>query len=74
MWGVKASVVPVVIGGLGAVTPKLEAWLQQIPGTTLRSPSRRALLHEKLKYCAGPSGYLFSQSYLDLVFKTELQN
>lgn len=33
MWGVKASVVPVVIGALGAVTPKLEGWLQQIPGT-----------------------------------------
>ena len=25
---------PVVIGVLGAVTPKLEVWLQQIPGTT----------------------------------------
>ena len=31
---VKAKVVPVVIGALGAVTPKLEEWLQQIPGTT----------------------------------------
>ncbi|KAM9816571.1 carbohydrate sulfotransferase 6 isoform X4 [Syngnathus typhle] len=33
-WKVKASVVPVVIGALGAVTPKLEEWLQQIPGTS----------------------------------------
>ena len=33
-WKVKASVVPVVIGALGAVTPKLEEWLQQIPGKT----------------------------------------
>ena len=33
-WKVKAKVVPVVIGTLGAVTPKLEEWLQQIPGTT----------------------------------------
>ena len=33
-WKVKAKVVPVVIGALGAVTPKLEEWLQQIPGTT----------------------------------------
>ena len=34
MWKVKASVVPVVVGALGAVTPKLGEWLQQIPGTT----------------------------------------
>ena len=34
MWKVKAKVVPVVIGSLGTVTPKLEKWLQQIPGTT----------------------------------------
>ena len=34
MWRVKVTVVPVVIGALGAVTPKLGEWLQQIPGTT----------------------------------------
>ncbi|CAK6975403.1 hypothetical protein D4764_15G0008790, partial [Scomber scombrus] len=34
MWGVKATVVPVVIGALGAMTHKLEEWLQQTPGTT----------------------------------------
>ncbi|TWW59227.1 hypothetical protein D4764_06G0007570 [Takifugu flavidus] len=34
MWGMKATVVPVVIGTLGAVAPKLSRWLQQIPGTT----------------------------------------
>ncbi|KAL4000544.1 hypothetical protein ACER0C_008315 [Sarotherodon galilaeus] len=34
MWRVKITVVPVVIGALGAVTPKLGEWLQQIPGTT----------------------------------------
>uniref|UniRef100_A0A3B5PPD0 Reverse transcriptase domain-containing protein n=1 Tax=Xiphophorus maculatus TaxID=8083 RepID=A0A3B5PPD0_XIPMA len=33
-WKVKTTVVPVVIGALGAVTPKLDQWLQQIPGTT----------------------------------------
>ena len=33
-WKVKAKVVPVVIGARGAVTPKLEERLQQIPGTT----------------------------------------
>ena len=33
-WKVKAKVVPVVIGALGPVTPRLEEWLQQIPGTT----------------------------------------
>ncbi|TWW80098.1 hypothetical protein D4764_10G0011280 [Takifugu flavidus] len=34
MWGMKATVVPVVIGTLGAVTPNLSRWFQQIPGTT----------------------------------------
>ncbi|TWW54978.1 hypothetical protein D4764_09G0000270 [Takifugu flavidus] len=34
MWGMKATVVPVVIGTLGAVTPNLSRWPQQIPGTT----------------------------------------
>ncbi|KAK7930437.1 hypothetical protein WMY93_006832 [Mugilogobius chulae] len=33
-WKVKATVVPVVIGALGAVTPKLDEWLQHIPGST----------------------------------------
>ncbi|KAF7665893.1 hypothetical protein LDENG_00129980 [Lucifuga dentata] len=33
-WKVKSKVVPVVIGALGAVTPKLGEWLQEIPGTT----------------------------------------
>lgn len=30
MWKVKAKVVPVIIGILGTMTPKLEKWLQQI--------------------------------------------
>ena len=34
MWKVKAKVVPVVVGTLGAVAPKLGEWLQQIPGTS----------------------------------------
>ena len=34
MWKMKVKVVPVVIGALGVVAPKLEDWLQQIPGTT----------------------------------------
>ncbi|KAF7655094.1 hypothetical protein LDENG_00060930, partial [Lucifuga dentata] len=34
MWKVKSKVVPVVTGALGAVIPKLGAWLQEIPGTT----------------------------------------
>ena len=33
MWKVKAKVVPVVVGALGAVTPKVGEGLQQIPGT-----------------------------------------
>ena len=34
MWGVKRSVVPVVIGALKAVTTKVGEWLRQIPGIT----------------------------------------
>lgn len=34
MWEVKATVVPVVTGALGVVTPELGEWLQQSPGTT----------------------------------------
>ena len=45
MWGVKAKVIPVVIGALGAVTPKLGEWLQQIPGRTSEiSVQKSALL------------------------------
>ena len=35
MWGVKASLVSVVIGEPGPVIPKLGERLQQIPGITL---------------------------------------
>ena len=34
MWKVKVKVIPVVIGGLEAVTPKLKEWHQQITGIT----------------------------------------
>lgn len=34
MWNVKARVVPLVIGGLGAVTPRLGERFQQNPETT----------------------------------------
>ena len=34
MWKVKCNVIPFVVGPLGAVTPKLGEWLQQIPGST----------------------------------------
>ena len=34
MWCVKAAVVPIMIKALGAVTPKLSGWLQQILGAT----------------------------------------
>ena len=45
MWGMKVTVVPVVVGALGAVTPKLDAWLQEIPGTTSEiSVQKSALL------------------------------
>lgn len=37
MWKVKATVLLLVIGVLGAVTPKLGEWLQQVPKTKLLS-------------------------------------
>ena len=33
MWGVKAEVIPVIIGGLGAVTRNLRDNLARVPGT-----------------------------------------
>ena len=45
MWGVKTTVVPVVIEPLGAMTHILGEWLQQIPGTTSEvSVEKRAVL------------------------------
>ena len=41
MCGVKVSLVPVVIRSLGAVTPKLREWLQQIPGITSKASVQR---------------------------------
>ena len=56
MWKAKASVVPVVVGALGAVTPKLGEWLQQIPGTTTEASVQKSavlgtakILHRTLK-------------------------
>lgn len=43
MWKVKSTVVPVVTGALGAVTPKLGERLQQIPGATSEVPEERSL-------------------------------
>ena len=40
----KAVVVPIVTGALGAVTPKLEWWLQQIPGTTTEISVQKSTL------------------------------
>ena len=42
-WKVKVKVFPVVIGALGAVTTKLEEWLQQIPTTELSVPKSAVL-------------------------------
>ena len=45
MRSVKAAVVPIGIEALGVVTPKLDWWLQQIPGTTSEiSVQKSALL------------------------------
>ena len=52
MWGIKASVVPLVIRALVAVTPKLGEWLQQIPGILLEiSAQKRAILGAAKNLC-----------------------
>ena len=51
MWKVKCNEIPVVVGALGAVTPKLREWLQQIPGTTSEVSSRKPQSQKQLKYC-----------------------
>ena len=48
-WKVKVKVVPVVIGALGAVTPKLEERLQQIPGTTSELSVQKSAVLETAK-------------------------
>lgn len=58
MWGVKVMVVPVVIGAvgaLGAVTPKLTAWLQEIPRTISEISVQKNALLGQLRFCAEPS-------------------
>ena len=32
MWGVKAEIIPIIVGGLGAVTRNLTEYLSKIPG------------------------------------------
>ena len=32
MWGVKAEIIPIIVGGLGAVTRNLPDYLAKIPG------------------------------------------
>ena len=49
MWSVWAAVVSIVIGALGAVTPKLDWWLQQIPGTTSKISVQKNTLLETAK-------------------------
>ncbi|KAM8939415.1 dual adapter for phosphotyrosine and 3-phosphotyrosine and 3-phosphoinositide [Pelodytes ibericus] len=45
MWKVKGKVVPVVLGALGAVPPKIGEWIKQIPGmTSEHSVQKSALL------------------------------
>ena len=60
----KAKLVPVVIGPLGAVTPKLEEWLEQIPGTTSELSVQKSavlatvkILHRTLKLPRPPVDY-----------------
>ena len=43
-WKVKATVVPVVIGALGAVTPAHSMWLDQIPGNVETSQLQKSVL------------------------------
>ena len=55
MWTVKAAVMPIVIGPLGAVTPpKLSGWLLQIPGTTSEISVQKSALLGAAKISQAP--------------------
>lgn len=45
IWKIKAKVIPVIVGALRAMTPKLGKWLQKLPGmTSEHSVPKTALL------------------------------
>ena len=49
MWGVKTSMVPVVIGAVRTLTPKWDMWLKQIPGITSEvSVQKSAILVDRI--------------------------
>ena len=63
MWEVKASVVPVVIGALGAVTPKLGEWLKQISEITLETTVQRSKIVGKAKVLCRTLRLLHTENY-----------
>ena len=60
MWGVKASVVPRVIGAHGAVTHKLGDWLQQIPGITPDTSVQKSTILD-------PIDHVYTKSFLNSI-------
>lgn len=60
MWSVTLTVVPVVIGELGAVTPKLGEWLQQIARTTSEiSIQKSAILGTSKILCRARGEFIY---------------
>lgn len=55
IWKVKVKVVPVVVGTIKAVIPKLGEWLKQIPGALEFSVQNSAVLGKSKILCAEPS-------------------
>ena len=57
IWGENVSVVSMVIGAFGAVTPKLGEWLKQIPGIISETTFQKStilgtakILHRTLRF------------------------
>ena len=46
LWKVKITVIPVVVGALGAIANRLPGWLAQIPGTISEVELQKSALLE----------------------------
>ena len=60
----KATVVPIVIKTLGAITPKLGGWPQQIPGTTSETSVQKSGVENSTELSGSQASGRGLQTYL----------
>ena len=63
IWGENVSVVSMVIGAFGAVTPKLGEWLKQISEITLETTVQRSKIVGKAKVLCRTLRLLHTENY-----------